>query len=335
MDKTLKIKILVFSILGILLLLMVLIAFSFVKTDDTRPVTSLRDIPQSDFTYDEMMKVDQTNKGKSGEDFLESYSIANHDGLIDDAGDADTEEITPEKPNLISGTVAPSAPVVPVREAKQQNPARQEVERTNDPEPVTYSEPEEQTTVTPAPKEEKKEPETESLQPQEPIKRRRTGDAFLSAKDRSGVKGNVIKAAVHDDQTITSGSTVKMRTLEAFDVDGVKIPANTFIYGIASLQESRANIAITNIRMGNNIYNVSKSVYDNDGLQGIFIPDNLPAEGAGELNAEIIDNAPVAAGAGVVGSVVNSAVQTTKNVIRSTNRNSKVTLKANYSIYLK
>ena len=235
MDKTLKIKILVFSILGILLLSLVLIVFSFIRTDDDRPVTSLRDIPQSDFTYDEMMKVDESSsKSKNNGEFLESYAVANHDGLIDTEG-AEPVITNPEETHPASVPVAAApAPETPVQEPKKPIPARTEVKRSSDPEPV-HPEPETSIPVTPVQKKEEAttpEPEQPEQPPEEVKKRRRTGDAFLSANDQPDAKGNVIKAAIHDDQTIISGSTVKIRTIEPFDIDGARIPANTFIYGI-------------------------------------------------------------------------------------------------------
>ncbi|MDR2909981.1 MAG: conjugative transposon protein TraM [Bacteroidales bacterium] len=336
MNQTLKIKIIVFAVLGILALLMIFIVFSFIKPDNEKPVTSLRDIPQSDFTWEEMMKVDGVKKS-SNEGELSSYAASNHDGLIDTVQNAGEERNLYREPQ--------EQPIIntPVEE-----PAPQSVPATREPVTVKTTKP---AKVRQETGEEKPQAEPEPVQVRETTaaavasepaqvkeevkKRRRTGNAFHSVGDNNNDKGNVIKAAIHDDQTVISGSTVKMRTLESFDVDGVKVPANTFIYGVASLQENRVNISITSIRMNNNIYTVSKSVFDNDGLQGIFIPYNAPADGASELKSDVVTDVPVTTGTGVVGTVVNSAVQTTKNVIRSSTRENKVTLKANYSIYLK
>lgn len=64
-------------------------------------------------------------------------------------------------------------------------------------------------------------------------------------------KVNLIKAAIYGDQTIVSGSAVRMRLLEPLWVGGVEIPANTIFYGNASVGSTRLKITVENIRYGN------------------------------------------------------------------------------------
>jgi conjugative transposon TraM protein len=83
---------------------------------------------------------------------------------------------------------------------------------------------------------------------------------------------NAIQAVIHETQTIVDGSTVKLRLLNDVFINGIHIPKDNFLYGIASLQGERLNIKINSVRYNNSLFPVELSVYDMDGLNGIYIP---------------------------------------------------------------
>nr|WP_257220381.1 conjugative transposon protein TraM [Phocaeicola dorei] len=45
---------------------------------------------------------------------------------------------------------------------------------------------------------------------------------------------NLFRACIHGDQTVVTGSTVRMRLLQDVTLSGMKIPANTLFYGVAT-----------------------------------------------------------------------------------------------------
>src|SRR5690606_26753976 len=52
-------------------------------------------------------------------------------------------------------------------------------------------------------------------------------------------KGNAIQATIHEDQDIVSGSVIKLRLLDSIRVNGVLIPRNRFVYGVATIDDER------------------------------------------------------------------------------------------------
>lgn len=50
-------------------------------------------------------------------------------------------------------------------------------------------------------------------------------------------KGNTIQATIHEDQDIVSGSVIKLRLLDSIHVNGVLIPRNRFVYGVATIDD--------------------------------------------------------------------------------------------------
>lgn len=83
---------------------------------------------------------------------------------------------------------------------------------------------------------------------------------------------NSIEAVIHETQTIVNGSIVKLRLCSEITLQGMVIPKNTFLYGIASLKGERLEVKVNNIQYRNSIYPVELTVYDLDGIDGIYIP---------------------------------------------------------------
>jgi conjugative transposon TraM protein len=99
-------------------------------------------------------------------------------------------------------------------------------------------------------------------------------NSFYSMDDATAVNAlqNAIEAVVHETQTVVSGSTVKLRLTGDVYINGVLIPKDNFLFGTASLQGERLNININSIRHQNSLFPVELSVYDMDGMDGIYIP---------------------------------------------------------------
>ncbi|MNK11806.1 hypothetical protein D3C87_298550 [compost metagenome] len=98
----------------------------------------------------------------------------------------------------------------------------------------------------------------------------------------AGTVNNAISAVIHEDQTITTGSIVKLRLTSDIFINGQLIPKGSFIHGIASLSGERLGIKIGSIRYNNNLYTTELAVFDMDGLDGIYIPGAISREVAKE-----------------------------------------------------
>lgn len=83
---------------------------------------------------------------------------------------------------------------------------------------------------------------------------------------------NAVEAVIHETQTIVDGSTIKLRLSNDVFIQGIPIPKNSFLFGIASLKGERLVVKISNIKYKNSIFPVDLSVYDMDGIVGIYIP---------------------------------------------------------------
>lgn len=153
-------------------------------------------------------------------------------------------------------------------------------------------------------------------------------------------KTNLIKAAVYGDQTIVSGSAVKMRLLEPLWVGGVEIPTNTIFHGTASVGASRLRITVENLKFGKFISPVAFTIYDSDAIEGLNLPNNMKAEAARKMETGLLQGVQLPISSiGTVTSEVTSAItattQVAKQILNQNLSQVKVHLKANYNLFVK
>lgn len=151
---------------------------------------------------------------------------------------------------------------------------------------------------------------------------------------------NTIAACIHEDQTITDGQTVRLRILEPMNVMGTLIPRNTIVAGTAKVQGERLNLTITSLECGGSIIPVEFSVFDNDGQEGIFIPNSMESSAIKEVAANMGSslgssiNISTNAGAQLASDLGKGAIQGTSQYIAKKMRTVKVHLKSGYKVML-
>lgn len=147
---------------------------------------------------------------------------------------------------------------------------------------------------------------------------------------------NAISAVVAETQSLVSGATVKLRLLDDVYIRGISVPKNQFVYGTASLNGERLNIAISSIRYQNNLLPVSLSVYDVDGNAGINIPGSISRDVAKQSAGESISSMGVMSVDPSFGAQAASAgINAAKTLLSKKAKLVKVTLKQGYQVLLK
>lgn len=142
-------------------------------------------------------------------------------------------------------------------------------------------------------------------------------------------------AVVHEKQTVTAGSTVKLRlTGEAF-LSGVLLAKDSFVYGVASLQGERLLISVQGIRSQSALIPVALSVYDMDGLPGIRIPGGFKQDAAQESTERAL---------GGIGLQVphpslelqaaSTGMEAARSLLGKKARQVRVTVNAGYQVFL-
>ena len=149
----------------------------------------------------------------------------------------------------------------------------------------------------------------------------------------------LFKACIHGDQTVVTGSTVRMRMLEDAVVCGMKIPANTLFYGVATLGANRLEVVVNSLKVGNTISPVSFVIFDNDAMEGLNLPNNMKAQAAKRMQQGLVQNidmplASIGTMTSEITSAVNATTQIAKQILNMKLSQVKVHLKSNYQMYI-
>ena len=87
--------------------------------------------------------------------------------------------------------------------------------------------------------------------------------------------GSSMTATIPVAQVLQAGSVVKMVLNNAVTIGGRTLPAGSMVYGTAAIENERLLIRVPSIRLRDDILPVELSVYDLDGMEGIYIPGSI------------------------------------------------------------
>jgi len=160
-----------------------------------------------------------------------------------------------------------------------------------------------------------------------------------------------IRAVIHGDADIISvvnGSNIKIRLIQDIKINGIVVPKNTLITGTCNINGDRLYIGVSTVKIGDDLLPLRVKVVDNDGVDGIYVP-NLQVKS--QLNQAIArstdavnspgfystpSNAP--AGQQIIGQIaaqgVSSLIQTGKQILNQKASVAKVSIKSNHQILL-
>lgn len=165
--------------------------------------------------------------------------------------------------------------------------------------------------------------------------------SFNTSVGSSGiVNKNTIAAVVANNQNVTDGESVKLRTTEPMWVGSRLIPRNTVIVGSARVQGERLEIEISSIECDGSIYDVELQVYDSDGQEGVNIPNSMESDALHEIGANMGStmsssiNISTNTGAQIASDVGRGLINGVSQYLNKKLRTVKVHLKAGYRVML-
>ena len=162
-------------------------------------------------------------------------------------------------------------------------------------------------------------------------------DGFYSFnEDPATETHNSIEAVIHQTQTVVTGSPVKLRLADDVYINGILIPKDNFVFGTASLTGERLKITVHSIRYQNSLLPVDLSIYDIDGMEGIYIPGAISRDVAKQSADNALQNINVNSIDPSVGTqALGMGIEAGKNLLSKKAKLIRVTVKAGYKVLLK
>ncbi len=146
-----------------------------------------------------------------------------------------------------------------------------------------------------------------------------------------------IRAVVHGEhRDLAHGAIVKLRLLDDIIINKTPIPANTFLYGQLSFRERRAIIRIDNILYQRMVFPFTGSIYDKDGFEGLYVPDNRIDDATKKAGAQILGNTDLRIpSVSFLGSAANAVVGAFQSVAQHSISQQKINISSNYLVTIK
>jgi len=150
-----------------------------------------------------------------------------------------------------------------------------------------------------------------------------------------------IKAILDEGLKVRDGGRIRIRLLDDIYVSNYEIEKGSYLYGtVSGFGDQRVEITITSLLYGNQIIPVNLSIYDNDGLIGIYVPESQFRDFTKQLAANTtngqsisFDDTPENTNQ-VLFSMMDKMAQTTTRAVGKAVRQNKAKLKYNTTVYL-
>ncbi|WP_439489149.1 conjugative transposon protein TraM [Algoriphagus sp.] len=144
-----------------------------------------------------------------------------------------------------------------------------------------------------------------------------------------------IQAVIHEEQTLISGETIRLRLTQEATITGTLIPKDQLVYGIASLNGDRLKISIRHIRVADTIIPVDLRIHDADGMEGIRIPGSITQEVSTQSGSQTLQGLGFSTFDNSLEAQATSAgIETAKSFLGKKIRQVKVNLKAGYQVWI-
>ena len=152
---------------------------------------------------------------------------------------------------------------------------------------------------------------------------------------KSSNANQTIQAVVHNTQIIASGATIKLRLVQDILIGPILIPKGSFLYGICSISNERLTVQITNIPFNNQVIPVSVSVFDMDGIEGIYIPGAIERDVSKEEADQAIQSINLnSMNSSIAGQAASAGMQAGKALLSKKVKLVRVTVKAGHHVLL-
>lgn len=150
-----------------------------------------------------------------------------------------------------------------------------------------------------------------------------------------------ITAVIDENVTGYAGSRIRLRLLESIMAGNILIPKDTYLYALISgFSGQRVTLSIKTILYNGQLLPVKLGIYDQDGLEGLYVPDSQFRDFTKDLGTNTVQGVDIDnSGTGSVAnqllmSTAGKFFESTSDAIASAIRKDKARIKYNSYIYL-
>jgi len=179
---------------------------------------------------------------------------------------------------------------------------------------------------------------------QEVVKKVKVTLDYFNTLTENDPEPNLIKAIIDEDVKAVDGSRVRLRLLDDIEINETVVPKGTYIYALMSgFGSQRVKGNVKSILVHDEIIKVNLSLYDTDGLEGLYVPSSNFRETTKDVasgamnNTSTLTSSSTSAGNSLIqwgNQAITNAVQKTSNAIGKAIKKNSAKLKYGTFVYL-
>lgn len=183
---------------------------------------------------------------------------------------------------------------------------------------------------------------SEDAQPASVVKKIRTNSDYFNTLAENEPEPHLIKAIIDEDIKCVDGSRVRLRLLDDIDINQVTLPKGSYLYAeMTGFGGQRVKGNVSSVLVRDELIKVSLTLYDTDGLEGLYVPKSSFRETANDVASSAMSGSMSVNGGSTDNTftqwgvqAINNAYQRTTNAISKNIRKNKAKLKYGTFVYL-
>ena len=130
-------------------------------------------------------------------------------------------------------------------------------------------------------------------------------------------EARLIRAMIDQTTKAREGTRLRFKLLDDVTVSGTKLKKGTYLYGtVTGFSSQRVKAAITSILAGDKFIKVKLSVFDNDGMEGFYVPESSFRDFVKDTGSNVVQQDINIESDGGYGSVVQHPEEQGENQVQ-------------------
>ena len=179
---------------------------------------------------------------------------------------------------------------------------------------------------------------------QEVVKKVKVTSDYFNTIANADEEPNLIKAIIDENVKAVDGSRVRLRLLDDIEINEVVVPKGTYIYALMSgFGSQRVKGSVKSILIHDELIKVNLSIYDTDGLEGLYVPSSSFRETSKDVASGAMSNTSSLTSSNTSGGnaltqwgnqAISNIVQKTSNALGKSIKKNSAKLKYGTFVYL-
>ena len=183
----------------------------------------------------------------------------------------------------------------------------------------------------------------EKDEPAEMVKKVKTNSDYFNTLTQNEAEPKLIKAIIDENVKASDGTRVRLRLLDDVEINDMLVKQGTYLYATMSgFSGQRVKGSITSILVGDELVKVNLSLYDTDGMEGLYVPSSSFREttkdvASGAVTGNMDLNTSTSSGSSIAQwgmQTIQNAYQKTTSAIGKAIKKNKAKLKYGTFVYI-